>query len=210
MVVCELIPFPKKEETLLHWLQRAYEGDILDGIPRYLMDIWEEARQYYKEKAKQAKIEDLIMPAQFPNDVLKKSNEVTGPLAQPYPPVALNNIVGPVVSTGPVKKKLANISSTHIDPITFTQLKPEEVSSAFVPPENISSTHIDPVTFTQEDYMDSYPDIMIHRTDKSPFNVLPASKVIDLNAYRREQKDKERRRADEEDDTNATGSPYNT
>lgn len=69
-----------------------------------------------------------------------------------------------------------------------------------------------PTTFTSEDYMDSYPDIMIHRTEKKTFNTMPASKIIDLNAYRKEQqeKEKERRRADEEDDTNATGSPYNT
>ena len=59
--------------------------------------------------------------------------------------------------------------------------------------------------------MDSYPDIMIHRTEKKVSNIIPASKIIDLNAYRQQQeKEKERRRADEEDDTNATGSPYNT
>ena len=64
---------------------------------------------------------------------------------------------------------------------------------------------------TSEDPMDSYPDIMIHRTEKKVSNTIPASKIIDLNAYRKQQeKEQERRRADEEDDTNATGSPYNT
>ena len=66
-----------------------------------------------------------------------------------------------------------------------------------------------PTTFTSEDYMDSYPDIMIHRTEKKISNTIPASKIIDLNAYRKEQqeKEKERRRADE-DDTDTTGMPF--
>lgn len=67
-----------------------------------------------------------------------------------------------------------------------------------------------PTEFTSEDYMDSYPDIMIHRTEKKVSNTIPASKIIDLDAYRKEQQEKQRRRAADEDDTDCTGSPYNT
>lgn len=64
------------------------------------------------------------------------------------------------------------------------------------------------LTFGPEDYMDSYPDIHIDRKENKPSNAL--KNQVDLTSYLRDVKDKERRRADEEDDTDCTGSPYNT
>ena len=130
----------------------------------------------------------------------EKRVEVTGPLAQPYPPMPLEDIVEPIVFPSvPIHE--------NEDGTPYINMKTKEtIGATIVNMDSIKQTELKP-----EDYMDSYPDIMIHRTEKKTSNTIPASKIIDLDAYRKQQeKEKERRRADEEDDTNATGSPYNT
>ena len=150
---------------------------------------------YFLEEKKQREEEQKKAPWRK-----EKRVEVTGPLAQPYPPTSLEDIVEPIASPSvPIHE--------NEDGTPYINMRAKEIIGATI----VNTASIKQTTLQPEDYMDSYPDIMIHRTEKKTSNTIPASKIIDLNAYRKQQeKEKERRRADEEDDTNATGSPYNT